>query len=100
LTITLTLLGLMGGYFNHSKWVYGMVTFFTLIAAVFDLMNALPKELAGSAFVSSMVGFATEYLPFFAQGFGWLVPAMVGFAIGLVMYKIKGECSNHKVAVG
>jgi len=100
LTITLTLLGLTGGYFNHSKWVYGMVTLFTMIAAIFDLVNALPKELAGSQLVTSMVAFATEYIPFFTQGFGWLVPALAGLVIGLVMYKVRDEYSNHKVAVG
>ncbi len=91
LTITLTLLGLVGGFFNQSKWVYGMVTLFTAIAAVFDLMNALPKELAGSPLVTSMVGFAGEYLPFFSQGFGWLIPAMAGLVIGLVLAKVNRD---------
>uniref|UniRef100_UPI0025DDAE5B branched-chain amino acid transport system II carrier protein n=1 Tax=Anaerovibrio sp. TaxID=1872532 RepID=UPI0025DDAE5B len=91
LTITLTLLGLVGRWFDQSKWVYGMVTLFTAVAAFFDLLKALPESLGSSGLVSSLVGCASSYLPFFGHGFGWLVPAFVGLVLGLVMYKIKGE---------
>ena len=54
-------------------------------------MNALPKELACSPLVTAMVGFAGEYLPFFTHGFGWLVPAVAGLVIGLVLAKVNGD---------
>ena len=91
LTITLTLLGLMGKWFNQSRYVYASVTFFTAVAAIFDLVNALPKELGEAAFITSMIEFANVYLPFFSQGFGWLIPAMAGLVIGLGLARFNGD---------
>ena len=91
LTITITLLGLTGNWFNQSRYVYASVTLFTAVAAIFDLLNSLPKEMAGLPMVASLVGFAGEYLPFFTQGFGWLVPSIAGLAVGLVLAKVNRD---------
>ena len=50
LAITLILLGLFGGAFAHDRTVYRSVTAFTLAAAFFDLIKALPQEAVSALF--------------------------------------------------
>ncbi|MDN8760698.1 branched-chain amino acid transport system II carrier protein, partial [Staphylococcus aureus] len=37
------------------------------------------------------IGFAEHYLPFFTIGMGWIVPAIIGFIIGLIVYSIRSR---------
>lgn len=85
LAITLILLGLFGGLFGHRQCVYASVTSFTLIAAVFDLVKALPDALKDKFHLGVLVDFANKYIPLFDLGLGWVVPAAVGLVIGLVI---------------
>ncbi len=88
LAITLILLALFGKLYNHDSVVYVCVTAFTLVAALFDLVKSLPAGLFeminGEAILS--VG---SYLPFFELGMGWIVPALAGLVLGLVLRATK-----------
>ena len=86
LSITLIILALIGRLFKHDRAVYVSVTAFTGAAALFDLLNALPKSLWNALQIESIVGFARKFLPFFKLNLGWIVPALVGFAIGMVIH--------------
>ncbi len=86
LVITLILLSIFGGAFDYDPIVYRCVTVFTLIAAVFDFFNALGVEAVAN------VGKAI--LPFFSLGFGWLVPALIGLVLGLILRGVnKGKAA-------
>lgn len=76
LAMTLIILAIMGNYFNHDSRVYIAVTLFTLPIAFLDLLSAVGIKLS-----------FTSYLPLFDIGIGWMVPALVGFAIGSFWYK-------------
>lgn len=80
LTITLILLGLCGSLFNHSKKVYVSVTTFTCIAAILDFIKTLP----GNA-MPGVIRFATQHLPWFNLNLGWVVPAIAGLILGLIL---------------
>lgn len=85
LTITLILLCLFGNCFHYDRRVFISVTVCTGLAAVLDFLNALPagaKEFLHADIVLS----AANALPFFSIGMGWVVPACVGLAIGLLLY--------------
>ena len=86
LVITLILLSIFGGAFDHDPIVYRCVTVFTLIAAVFDFFNALG--------VSAVANVGKAILPFFSLGFGWLVPALIGLVLGLILRGVnKGKAA-------
>ncbi|NLZ48493.1 MAG: hypothetical protein GX895_06840, partial [Clostridiales bacterium] len=38
--------------------------------------------------VTELIEFAHLYLPAFDYGFGWLIPALIGFIIGLLSSRI------------
>ncbi len=90
LAITLILLALTGDLFNHDKVVYQSVTAFTLVAAFFDLIKTLPANLKND-FMLKMVDLARSVLPFFDLNLGWLVPSLIGLALGLLVRFLSKE---------
>ena len=74
LAITLILLALLGNLYGHDTVVYRWVTGFTLAAALFDFVKALPKAITETPVVSAVIGFADSYLPFFELGVGLDLP--------------------------
>lgn len=79
LAIVLILLAMTDKYFDGSRYVYASVTFFTLIPAIFDFIKTLPFGIDMS--------FVSKFLPFFDLGFGWVIPALIGLAVGLLLKK-------------
>jgi LIVCS family branched-chain amino acid:cation transporter len=88
LAITLILLALCGKLFDHHRAVYVSVTAFTAVAALFDLFKTLPAALQVGP-VEGAVAFADRFLPFFSLNLGWVVPALLGLALGLVLRRRK-----------
>lgn len=91
LAITLIFLGIFGNLFGHSKYVYGFVTGFTLFAALFDFFGALPQYAVNVLHIKGVIDFVTNLLPLANYGLGWIVPAVIGLAVGLAVMKIKGK---------
>lgn len=89
LAITLIILSLLTPFINKQMDIYRWTTGLTVIAAFFDFCNALPKTMKEAAMVNNIVDFAHMYLPGFDYGFGWIIPALVGFIIGTVIWKTR-----------
>lgn len=89
LAITIILLTLFSSLFNHSKIVYQFTTYITMIASFVDGIKASPAFIANTKFAHSIIQVAEKYLPFFTIGMGWVVPALIGFIIGFIVYKLK-----------
>ena len=77
LAIVLILLGLFGRFFGHSKRVYQWTMVFTWAAALLELGRVI--ELQG------VITLAERFLPLYAYGLGWVIPAAVGFLLGLLL---------------
>lgn len=84
LAITLILLGLFGNTFKHRRCIYVSTTSFTLVAAIFDLIAALPSSVVAKLHAEGTLAFLSEHVPLFKYGMGWLIPALVGLAIGII----------------
>lgn len=89
LAITLILLGLFGNLFAHDRTVYGSVTAFTLAAALFDLIKALPQEAVSALSLGGAVEAAGSVLPLYDAGMGWICPALAGLAVGLAIRRTR-----------
>ena len=89
LAITLILLGLFGNLFAHDRTVYGSVTAFTLAAALFDLIKALPQEAVSALSLGGAVEAAGGVLPLYDAGMGWICPALAGLAVGLAIRRTR-----------
>ena len=89
LAITLIILSLLAPVINKQRDIYGWTTGLTIIAAFFDLCNALPTAIKETMTMSKIISFAHLYLPGFDYGFGWLMPALGGFILGTIIWRIR-----------
>lgn len=89
LSIVLILLTLCGGLFGNDKTVLGWTIGCTAVAAVFDLLRTLPGETRAFLHLEGVVTWAQTWLPLCEQGFGWVLPAVIGLVIGLVVRRVR-----------
>ena len=89
LAITLILLSLSGKFIGANPTVYRTTTAFTLIAAVFDMIGAVSGMMPGSRVLAGLKAFAGNILPLYDLGLGWILPAAIGFLVGLFLTKRK-----------
>lgn len=89
LAITLILLSLSGKFIGANPTVYRTTTAFTLIAAVFDMIGAVSGMIPGSRVLAGLKAFAGNILPLYDLGLGWILPAAIGFLVGLWLAKKK-----------
>lgn len=89
LAITLILLALFGKWFDHDRAVYVSVTAFTVFAALFDLLKTLPEAVRDSLHLNGLVGLAQKSFPLFDLNLGWVVPAVIGLVLGLVIRSVR-----------
>lgn len=94
LVITLILLSALTPFINKQSDVYKWTTGLTIIAAFFDLCKALPQPLQENVIIMQLINFAHLYLPGFDYGFGWIIPAICGFVIGLIFWSIRGKTAS------
>ena len=94
LAITLILLALFGKLFDHDRVVYRCVTAFTGFSALFDLIKTLPAGVQSSLHLEGLVRLAENTLPWFRLNLGWVAPAAIGFALGMLMRTIRKRSGN------
>ena len=86
LAIVLIVLSLCGKLFRYDRAVFRWTIGVTLVAAVYDLFNALPKTLLESWRLTSVVEKVGGFLPFANLGLAWVCPALLGLAIGVAVH--------------
>lgn len=90
LAIVLTLLCIIDGYFKLKQLVFTTTMGFTIIAALFDLINALPSFMKSSPIIQYLIGFSKK-LPLSNYSMAWTAFAITGFVVGFVLSKFKAE---------
>ena len=66
--------------------IYKWTLAFTAAAAFFDLLVNLPESISKSYIVENILLVPNKFLPGFSLGFGWVLPAILGFIIGCLLY--------------
>ena len=94
LAIVLILLALFGKRFEHDSAVYRWTIGFTFIAALYDLLAALPTSVKNSLNLNGIIETVGSWLPMSKLGLGWLCPAAVGLIIGVVVHVIKNNSAR------
>jgi len=94
LTTTVIALALTEKLFKRSQYVYIFVTLGALIAAIFDFFKTLPSNIIDALNLQPMISLGAKIFPFFDLGFGWLVPAIIGLVIGLILTAVKKSTAN------
>ena len=94
LSIVLILLSLTGRLFGHDKAVYCWAIGFTLVAAVYDLLFALPGTVKSLLHLDGVLEVLARFLPLSKQGLGWLLPALLGLLVGLAVHFLRRPVKN------
>lgn len=92
--IALIILAFAGKFFRHDRAVYVSVMIFTWAAAIFDFMKTLPAGVQTALRFDAPVELAKRYLPLFDLNLGWLLPAVIGFIIGMAIHLSKRSRAN------
>lgn len=79
LAIVLILLGILGNWFGHARVVYRCAMGAALAAAVLELARVVGGP------VRPLVDWTAGWLPLYGYGLGWVVPAALGFGLGLAL---------------
>ena len=83
------LLALCGRFYRHDRAVYISVIVCTLLAALYDLICALPEGLYDALHADAVQAFGLRVLPFAGAGLGWICPLALGFVSGLAVHLIQ-----------
>ena len=84
--IALIVLAFIGKFFDHDRVVYVCVMIGTWAAAILDGLKTLPAALQQGLHFDSLVEFCKQSLPLFNQNLFWLIPAVIGFAVGMLIH--------------
>ena len=85
LATVLVILALCEKAFGKSRYVYLWTSIGAFIPAVFDFCKTLPEGVQTALNIPAMTELGTKIFPFFGLGLGWIVPAVIGLVIGLVL---------------
>lgn len=84
LTIVLITLTFFNRYFSNTRKVYGSAMLFTGVFAVIGGLNAFGLDLGPLQTMKEM-------LPLSSVGLEWVLPALVGTAVGLLLSKVSNK---------
>lgn len=91
LAIVLIFLSLLYPLIGRNKIIFNFTIFFTAIFAIFDFLKALPANIIKIPYIENILNFAKSILPGFNLGFGWVIPAIIGFILALIIIVIKKD---------
>ena len=91
LAIVLIFLSLLYPLIGRNKIIFTFTIFFTAIFVIFDFLKALPANITKIPYIENILNFAKSILPGFNLGFGWVIPAIIGFILALIIIVIKKD---------
>lgn len=93
IAIMLIVLGCLDKFFKGSSVVYSLTILFTGVVSIVDALGQAGINLG------SMVS-VFEKLPLYSDGLGWVVPALAGMAIGVVVMMFKEKSIGEQMIKG
>ena len=86
LAMVLLFLSVFSSFFKKNSFVYLTTIVMTFIPAFLDMVAAAPSLVTQSAMGKSLLTLRS-YLPLADLGLSWLIPAILGFSFGLLVYR-------------
>jgi LIVCS family branched-chain amino acid:cation transporter len=83
IAIVLIFLGLLDEIIKRNPYIYRSVIGFVTIFSVLDTINKI--------FLGSNWSGAFEILPYYIEGLGWLIPALIGLVVGYILGWLRGS---------
>ncbi|UPA29482.1 branched-chain amino acid transport system II carrier protein [Terrisporobacter glycolicus] len=90
ISIMLIVLAMLDSFLKESSFVYKFTILFTSVVSIVDALGQVGVKLG---YVASLF----NKLPFYSQGLGWIVPAILGMFLGLAVAYVKSSLNNRYV---
>ena len=94
LAITLIALSLFGKFFAYDRAVFVWTTALTLVGALYDFAAALPAPLLAACRLDGVLAVLRETLPLAKLGLFWVLPALLGLVIGLILHFVRSKAND------
>jgi branched-chain amino acid:cation transporter, LIVCS family len=82
IAIVLIVLGLLDDMINKKPYIYSSVIGFVAVFSILDTIN--------KTFMENKWGGAFEIFPFYLEGIGWIIPALIGLIVGYLIGMFRG----------
>ncbi|MDR3190367.1 MAG: branched-chain amino acid transport system II carrier protein [Lactobacillaceae bacterium] len=86
--LPLIFLALFSKFFDKAPIVYQLTIGFVAIPAILDGIANAPVQ---NTFTTGLVAGYHQFIPYASLGLGWLIPGVIGFVLGFVIYKVRGK---------
>lgn len=96
IAILLTLTSLIGHLCGLDRLLIRSIMTAVVLSSVFDFLKALPPVWLTAIGLDGFILQLTGFLPFFAQGFGWICPSLLGLAVGIVLKYSRAKKSQQE----
>lgn len=93
IAIMLIVLGCLDKFFKGNSAVYSLTILFTGVVSIVDALGQAGINLGS-------VVKLFEKLPLYADGLGWIVPALSGMAVGVVVMLVKEKSGSEQSVNG
>jgi branched-chain amino acid:cation transporter, LIVCS family len=88
IAIVVIFLGLIDNYLDKISYMYASVVSFVGVYSLIDTLNNTLLENKWSGIL--------QILPFYSEGVGWIVPALIGGIVGYTLSTLKGTAVHSK----
>lgn len=94
IAMVLIILSISGSLFDHDPVVYFWSIVFTFIPAILDMIASFPALVSKQAWALQLRAFQLQFLPFADIGMDWVIPAVIGLAIGFIVHFYHKQRTN------
>lgn len=94
LAMVLIVLSLFSNWTDKIPNCYNIVIGFTVISSILDAIRALPDNLKQIGWIDSILSFGEKSIPFFTSGLSWIIFALVGLIVSIVISMLKKPSSR------
>ena len=91
IAMVLIILSISGSLFDRDSIVYFCGILFTIIPAILDMIASFPPIVSQQSWALQLKAFQLKFLPFADIGMDWVIPAIIGLLIGLILHFMKKE---------
>ena len=91
IAMVLIILSISGSLFDRDAIVYFCGILFTIVPAILDMIASFPPIISHQSWALQLKAFQLKFLPFADIGMDWVIPAIIGLVIGLILHFMKKE---------
>ncbi|MBT2737173.1 branched-chain amino acid transport system II carrier protein [Neobacillus sp. C211] len=89
LAIVIIFLGLIDDFIKRYPQIYIFVVSFVALFSIIDTIN--------KTFLANKWSGVLDILPFYMEGLGWIIPALIGLVVGFLFGMFRGTSSEDRI---